>query len=811
MHSVTQQSYIPGLRLSLERWVRKFFAALVLAIILAANLILWPIPLLGFDVDPKTHTITAIVPHSSADRAGLRIGDRVMRLYGRPWTDVIHRVTFVDLIGDRRQRIQIEIARDAHLVSMTMDQDAPSVSLQLYKLAVAGLALVCWLTGYQLSMVRRHSALGSTVVPLYWFGLSGVLGLIPLAHYTALPVLVVLLWLMNVAFAPLTIYIHGWYPPRAPAGARTPKLALYLFALSLIGTLSVVMITYWTQASIITLIQRLSLLLPVALVISLSGSAWVLYHAYQLTAIAHIRRQIRLIGSACLLSALLWFLLWGLPRFTPFRVLIPDYWIIVIGWLVPFAYLIGSLTPDLQRIDRLMRRLVVHIATVTLLATLLTGVMTWLAWQGPLAAMTIAVTFVSLYQPLLLAFQRLTSVRDEAPLHRTLAATMIDLTTSLEAATIATTLTESVRTLFAHPALAFFLGDIHGTNALTLQVQDRLLDVPPQITPGRLAEQLRQSPPRMESRDLQRHLVLGSLTAEEQAVVMQQTIALWCPIKHTAGHLLGLLVVGQRGDRDPYRPEDLHVLDQLLAAAALALINSAAYTEQQEAQTVIRQLYQRLLSAQDGASAALTRELHDEIINAQVRLNIESLRTVLPQIDHPQVKEELTLVLASEQTVIDTLRIICERLHPSGLDDPLGLPTVLRTQVEKAQARWNGACVLEVQGELQPVDPAVQREAVRIAKEAVANAMQHAQASRIVIYLCYPQRPGALMQLRVIDDGVGIQQVQARIGHWGIRFMQESARLAGGSLTFHPASPQGTAVIFSFPPQGVTHAAGKKD
>ncbi len=150
MHSVTQQSYIPGLRISLERWVRKFFAALVLAIILAANLILWPIPLLGFDVDPKTHTITAIVPHSSADRAGLRIGDRVMRLYGRPWTDVIHRVTFVDLIGDRRQRIQIEVARDAHLVSMTMDQDAPSVSLQLYKLAVAGLALVCWLTGYQL-------------------------------------------------------------------------------------------------------------------------------------------------------------------------------------------------------------------------------------------------------------------------------------------------------------------------------------------------------------------------------------------------------------------------------------------------------------------------------------------------------------------------------------------------------------------------------------------------------------------------------------------------------------------------------------
>ncbi len=214
---------------------------------------------------------------------------------------------------------------------------------------------------------------------------------------------------------------------------------------------------------------------------------------------------------------------------------------------------------------------------------------------------------------------------------------------------------------------------------------------------------------------------------------------------------------------------------------------------------LIRQLYQRLQAGQDATSQAIAREVHDELINVHVRLNIESLRKLGAQITDPALRAEIDLLLESEQTASATLRTICEHLHPTGLDDPFGLPAVLRMQVQKYRANWHGDCQLQVTGARQPIAASVQREALRITQEALANAVQHADATKIMVHLQYAATPDGWVRLSISDNGRASQAIEPRPGHWGVRFMQESARAVGGQIAFQRQAGGGASVIFTFP------------
>jgi signal transduction histidine kinase len=89
---------------------------------------------------------------------------------------------------------------------------------------------------------------------------------------------------------------------------------------------------------------------------------------------------------------------------------------------------------------------------------------------------------------------------------------------------------------------------------------------------------------------------------------------------------------------------------------------------------------------------------------------------------------------------------------------------------------------------------ASKREAVvRIAREAIVNAVQHGQAQHIVVSL--ETRNGQLA-LRVIDDGRGLRNGVSAGPHrgFGLRAMRERAEAAGGHLVVDERSEGGTAV-----------------
>ena len=93
--------------------------------------------------------------------------------------------------------------------------------------------------------------------------------------------------------------------------------------------------------------------------------------------------------------------------------------------------------------------------------------------------------------------------------------------------------------------------------------------------------------------------------------------------------------------------------------------------------------------------------------------------------------------------------------------------------------------------------PLVLMEVERIAREAVANAVQHSGATLIRLDILYQP---AHFFMSVSDDGRGIDtgtQQFGRNGHWGITGMRERAESIGGQLRILPHVPRGTVVEVS--------------
>jgi signal transduction histidine kinase/ligand-binding sensor domain-containing protein len=95
--------------------------------------------------------------------------------------------------------------------------------------------------------------------------------------------------------------------------------------------------------------------------------------------------------------------------------------------------------------------------------------------------------------------------------------------------------------------------------------------------------------------------------------------------------------------------------------------------------------------------------------------------------------------------------------------------------------------------------PMVQTELLRIAHEAVANALQHGSCNRLWLVVRYDRHA---LRVRIKDDGCGISNEEInhrKPGHWGITGMQERAKSIGAKLTVEPGKRRGTVVDITVP------------
>jgi signal transduction histidine kinase len=109
---------------------------------------------------------------------------------------------------------------------------------------------------------------------------------------------------------------------------------------------------------------------------------------------------------------------------------------------------------------------------------------------------------------------------------------------------------------------------------------------------------------------------------------------------------------------------------------------------------------------------------------------------------------------------------------------------------------------IEVQvDELPRFGDGVEREIIGIAQEALANAVRHSRARRIMIKASTTVNSLGL-RLSIADDGRGIPRERPTTG-FGLTSMQERAERIGASLTIVTAPRSGTEVVLAWEPSSL--------
>ncbi|HEX5562090.1 MAG TPA: sensor histidine kinase [Nocardioidaceae bacterium] len=186
----------------------------------------------------------------------------------------------------------------------------------------------------------------------------------------------------------------------------------------------------------------------------------------------------------------------------------------------------------------------------------------------------------------------------------------------------------------------------------------------------------------------------------------------------------------------------------------------------------------------------LAREIHDTLAQG-----LNSIHLLLGAADaHVEARpDEARRLIAQARTTaaenLDEARRFVRALVPTDLAERSLTEALLRV-TSRSQAP---PVSLEVSGEPVLLPGAVDVALLRIAQEAVGNAVRHAHASRIAVTLSYMDDEVAL---DVVDDGSGLA---ADTGGFGMTTMRERAERLGGELVIESTPSQGTAVAVSVP------------
>jgi len=199
--------------------------------------------------------------------------------------------------------------------------------------------------------------------------------------------------------------------------------------------------------------------------------------------------------------------------------------------------------------------------------------------------------------------------------------------------------------------------------------------------------------------------------------------------------------------------------------------------------------------------ARIARDLHDELgqLLTGLKMDLRWLENRIGELPPSGTVGALLdrVVAASElsdQTVASVQRIAAE-LRPGALDR-LGLAPALRQEARRFQQRTGIACETELEDGAPEPPAEVATALYRICQEAMTNVSRHAGAARVVVRL--RAGPDGL-ELRVEDDGRGLDEAALGPEALGLLGMTERATALGGTVRFERRAARGTVVVARIP------------
>ncbi|GAA4698511.1 GAF domain-containing sensor histidine kinase [Streptomyces youssoufiensis] len=234
-----------------------------------------------------------------------------------------------------------------------------------------------------------------------------------------------------------------------------------------------------------------------------------------------------------------------------------------------------------------------------------------------------------------------------------------------------------------------------------------------------------------------------------------------------------------------FTAEDEELLGILAQHAAIALTNARLYERSRELTIA-------------GERARLAHELHDAVAQKLFSLRLTAqAATALVHRDPDRARSELQQVTALAAEAADELRAAVVELRPAALDED-GLVATLRTQTQVLDRAQSTRVTFSAHG-VRALPSAQEEALLRVAQEALHNALRHAGASRVEVTLARHGASGALLSVR--DDGRGFDPLAVRRAgrHLGLVSMRDRAAAVGGALTVESAPGEGTLIEMEVP------------
>lgn len=203
--------------------------------------------------------------------------------------------------------------------------------------------------------------------------------------------------------------------------------------------------------------------------------------------------------------------------------------------------------------------------------------------------------------------------------------------------------------------------------------------------------------------------------------------------------------------------------------------------------------YQQLLLMEERATIA--RELHDSLaqVLSYLRIQLALLKRAVPQDNVPaqaiiaDFSRELNNAWRQLRELLTTFRLTLNHSN---------LPAALQEALDGLQSQTSAALHLDCRLSSLALDAQKQVHLLQIVREAVLNAIKHAQATEIIVSCV--TAPDGEHTVSVRDNGVGIGDTSEPPGHYGLNIMRERAGRLGGTLTFSQPQNGGTQVSVRF-------------
>jgi signal transduction histidine kinase len=222
--------------------------------------------------------------------------------------------------------------------------------------------------------------------------------------------------------------------------------------------------------------------------------------------------------------------------------------------------------------------------------------------------------------------------------------------------------------------------------------------------------------------------------------------------------------------------------------------------QSRQMQGQLRHLSHQILQAQEEERLRISRDLHDEIAQTLVGINVQLAALTHEAAGGPKdLEEKIARAQHMVEESVEKVHQFARKLRPALLDD-LGLIPALHAFMKSFTIQTGVHTSLSAFAAVERSDTSKRTVLFRVAQEALTNVARHAQASRVeVIIQKLPE--GVCMKIK--DDGKSFQVDRVLHGkgrkHLGLLGMRERLEMVGGSLAVESAPGKGTTIIAQIP------------